>query len=993
MAVEPRQRHRRDRLADLLWPKASVVEGRHSVATALSVLRGKFGPEAFDADRDQVRFAFPDLELDLSRLAQGDVLGDEFTPALDLGGFLEGFEISDAPEFQLWRESQRARWLPVIRDGFTRLIDLCRRTGDFKRIEILADRLLGLDDLSEEAIRAQMEARAFDGDRVGALRLYESWRGRLRAELGAGPSRQLEDMAGRLRRRGWEPPGRAHLPPIFTDQWKGRPFVGRGPQYRALYELWEHTLQSQARHALLLGDSGIGKSTLVERVVTAAGLEGAATSRVQCYELEREIPYAALAGLVRGLLDRPGVSATPAEWLAELAITVPDVRQQFSNLPTPPETHGESARLRLAEATHQLVMAVADENPVILVVDDLHLADDASIAVFHVLMRRTQNQRVMLVLTARPGELSRSPSAARLRENQRALGLHQLDLPPLTAEESAEVVTGLAAAAGVAPNVAVRRALVRAAAGYPMVLELLFQDWQTNGETCLALSVGAMTADAVSGGREDAYRQILERVIGSLDGVSRAVLDLAAILGARLNDLSMYALVDLSMAQTMAGMARLTEFRLLRDNGRALEFRNEAIRAHVYLNLPSPTRTALHEQIADRLLASEASGGEVSGLEIAWHSIRCGREEAATVYLLRGAREALSRGAAFDAEQALSSAMSWLQGSSRVEARLLLAEVLQDQGRWQESAAVVPTNRSELDDTQAEVAQALVLSADASAERMTSDQLMRKVIQLMDFVINSSSSRARVIAATKAGGVYSRVREPELGETLIKLLDGMMATAQGIDLARLLYSKGVTLYALRHVGRSLACVEKALSIVSDLGLGGSLKAQFQNGLGAICASNGQYEASITHFLDAHHTARDVENSLIARTAISNLALSYGRLGSYEQQLSWATRGIGMMDSRAMDSPEVICTYSAALASAMLGRDNDAVTFVEALEPYVTSDIPPWLRQSWGLYRADILLIVQGLPKALAAAQQTFDDVSDDSSQMHSPGRTRGGWLC
>ena len=719
LAVEPRHPHRRDRLADLLWPKGSALEGRHSVATALSVLRGKLGAQALETTRDLVRFTFGQLELDLDRLSRGDVLGDEFTPALDVGGFLEDFDIPDAPEFQMWRDQQCARLLPSLREAFIRLMDRCRRTGDFRRIEVLADRLQTLDDLSEDAIRAKMEARALDGDRLGALRLFEQWRLRLSDELGAQPSALIDGMAIRLRRRGWEQTRAVPLPPVFTDRWKGRRFVGRSVQYQALYEVWERTMRSQARHALVLGDSGIGKSTLVERLVTAAGIEGAASTRVQCYELERDIPYTAIGGLVRGLLDRPEIAGTPPEWLAELAALVPDLKARFTGLPPVPETQGETARIRLAEAIHQLLMAVAEEHPVIVVVDDVHLADDVSVAVLHLLMRRTQSQRIMVVLTARPAELSRAPSAARLRENQRGLGLEIIELPPLTPDESAELVEGLAQAAEIEPSLTVRRALVRAAAGIPMVLELLFRDWQTNGERCLALSVGAMTADAIEAGTEGAYRQILDRVVGDLDDVSRAVLNLASILGARLNDLPMYQLVDLSVAQTMAGMARLTELRLLRDGGHALDFRNEVIRAHAYFGVPSPHRTALHGRIADLLLASDGLGESVPGLEIAWHCVRAGRPDECTPYLLRGARQAMEHGAPFETEQALSSALVWLQSRYRHEAMLLLVEALQEQGRWTESRETLAAAQVSADEETREAA--FVLAAKARCLEGTDD--------------------------------------------------------------------------------------------------------------------------------------------------------------------------------------------------------------------------------------------------------------------------------
>ncbi|HXI20209.1 MAG TPA: AAA family ATPase, partial [Gemmatimonadales bacterium] len=609
----------------LLWPDASPGEGRHSLATALSVIRGKLGPRTFETSRDQVRLVAPDLAVDLDRLARGEVLGDDVTPPLEVGGFLDEFEPARAPDYLLWREQQRARWFPAIHRAFVVLMDRCRRTGDFTRIEPLADRLLGLDQLSEDAVRAKMEARAFAGDRLAAIRIFQAWRQQLAEELGATPSPLVEGMALRLRQRGYEPPGTSHIPTVPTDQWKGRAFVGRARQYQALYERWEQTAGSEGRHALVLGDSGIGKTTLVERLVTAAGLEGAVSSRVQCYEVEREIPYAAVGTLVRGLLDRPGATATPPEWLAELARTMPAVANRFPHLPQARESEGETARLRLTEGIHQLATAVADEHPLILVVDDVHLADDASVAVLHLLMRRTQQQRIMIALTAREAELSRSPHAGRLMEVRHALELAPVQLPPLTEEEMGQVVTALAADAGVPMPPAVRRALLRASAGVPMVVELLFDDWRVHGDQCLALSVGAMTVDAQGDGGEDVFRQILDRVFQGLSPAARAVLNLAAILGERLNDLTMYELVDLTLAQTLTGMAELTSLRILRDGGREVEFRNELLRGYAYLSVPSPLRRALHGLIADRLIAAEANGEPVPGLMLAWHCIRADR--------------------------------------------------------------------------------------------------------------------------------------------------------------------------------------------------------------------------------------------------------------------------------------------------------------------------------------------------------------------------------
>src|SRR3954466_491965 len=365
LAVEQRTQ-RRDRVAELLWPRVSANEARHSLATALSVLRPRVGTDALETSRDQVRLMPGRVTLDLERLRAGDILGTEVTGPLEVAAFLDGFDINDSAEFTHWKDQQQARLLPIIKDAMLVLIDRCRRTGDTRQIERFADRMLLLDELSEEAVRAKMEARAFAGDRLTALEIFEEWRVKLAEELQGVPSDLVEGMAVRLRRRGWERTTLPKIPNVPTDQWRGRPFIGRTAEYRVLYQAWDEVRRGSPRHVLLLGDSGIGKSTLVERLTTAAGLEGAAISRVQCYDLEREIPYSTLSCLVSGLMDRPGVSATSPEALAELSRMVPELRRRFPNIPPGSDSQGETTRIRLTEAFMEMLRAIVEEHPVIL---------------------------------------------------------------------------------------------------------------------------------------------------------------------------------------------------------------------------------------------------------------------------------------------------------------------------------------------------------------------------------------------------------------------------------------------------------------------------------------------------------------------------------------------------------------------------------------------------------------------------------------------------
>ena len=398
LVVDGREVYFRDELADLLWPEVPEENSRHSLSMAFSVLRGLFGSDCIGGNHAEVRFLAPAITTDLDQLEQGEVLAGESAPRLEVDAFLRDFHIEDAPAFQHWRDRRNAQLLPMLQSALMVLADQARRSADMPGMLALAERLLALDPLSEEGVRAQMEAFAMQGDRIGALRVFEAWKVKLFDELGAIPSDILEGMAARLRRQTAEPTVTPAPVALCTD---GR-FVGRTEEYRALFEAWESTTQFNTRHVLITGESGIGKSTLALRFASAAALEGAAVARVQCFELEQRIAFGMIGALITNLLDRPSVSGTAPEALAEIARVVPRVKERFPHLPVPKASEGEAARLRFAEGTFALLEAIMEDQPLVLIVDDYPRSDEASLSVLHMLLRRATNERLMVVLAGRP---------------------------------------------------------------------------------------------------------------------------------------------------------------------------------------------------------------------------------------------------------------------------------------------------------------------------------------------------------------------------------------------------------------------------------------------------------------------------------------------------------------------------------------------------------------------------------------------------------------
>ena len=984
LAVEDHRAHRRDRLAELLWPRVPTGEARHSLATALSILRPRLGPGAITSSRDHVTLTEGILDLDLDRLMKGEVLGTEIERPLEIAGFLEGFEIPDSAEFALWKDREQARLLPRIMNALSLLVDNCRRHGDTRQIEDLASRMLFLDELCEDAIRAKMEALAFAGDRLAALRLYEEWRAKLAQELRAAPSTQLENMAANLRARGWERTPLSEIPTAPLDQRRGRPFVGRTSEYRVLYEAWENVRRYRPGHVMVLGDSGIGKTTIVDRLTTAASLEGAVVSRVQCYDLEKDIPYAAVASLVTGLLARPEVIGTPPEALASLARSVPQLRQKFPSLPQPRDVQGETARIELTESFQQLLEALTEEAPVILVVDDFHLADDASLAVLHLLVRRTAGQRIMVILIARPGELTPKSQAARLREAGPRLAICELELAPLTDADSSELLTHLTLGDGAELTPSVRRTLIEASAGFPMVLELLFQDWRSNGDNALALALEAMTADlGTAPAHIAAYRQLLNSMLKTVDPVTKNVLQFASLLGPRLNDLAMYSLVNLSLGQTMAGLAQLAELRVLRDDARGLEFINELVRAQVYASVPSSVRRALHGSVADRLLSNDPSIPHASGLEVAWHCVRAGRQSEAVPHLMRGARQATREGAPHVAERALESALPGLEDEVRSEAVLLLVESLQEQGRWRESLdrlALLPVRRS-----RDALWRSTVLDASAKMNlgAAFSAEARERIPDLLSVVRESGVERIRVQAARVVAYIALHEWNREVAKELLRLLHSVDPSGVDEDArGELALTRGLLLYL---AGNTVASRDEIDAMTSDFqrrGTANLVAVQLLVGLGTLRARDGAYDQAVGTYEQALKMATRLGNDTMVATIMGNLAVCLGRLGLYEEQLKTSLTAPQPWGAEFGGFIEVQLAYCQALAHAMLGSWEQTQLVIQGFEKRHDTTLPPWIDQAWGLWKADLMFLTGRRADAYAVACRA---VQAHNFRLLSPG--------
>ncbi len=235
-------------------------------------------------------------------------------------------------------------------------------------------------------MRAVLRCLALAGDRAAALQRFEEFAARLKAEVGTEPDAETQALAERVRRaRTWPLPKRDAVEASAVAAAHGRrgPLVGRSAELTQLLDAWARCRRDRrAALGVVEGDAGMGKTRLVEEVVARARLEGAAVTVVRAVEADLQEPWSGLRGLVRGgLLEAPGVAgAAPAALAALRGAWTPADR------PAQPFT--------------EVLRAVAEEGPVMLVVDDATWCDGESLGTLSGCARDLGRTPTFLLITA-----------------------------------------------------------------------------------------------------------------------------------------------------------------------------------------------------------------------------------------------------------------------------------------------------------------------------------------------------------------------------------------------------------------------------------------------------------------------------------------------------------------------------------------------------------------------------------------------------------------
>lgn len=409
-------------------------------------------------------------------------------------------------------------------------------------------------------------------------------------------------------------------------------FVGRAVELERLDAAFDRASQARPTTCLIGGEAGIGKTRLIGEFVGRAHRLGAHVLIGDCLPLgDTGLPYAPFVGALRPLLrsmaaDRLDELIGPGR--TELAHLLPDLGEAPPT-PGPPgsSTHATAAQARLFEIVLGLLRRLADEQPVVLVLEDLHWADSSTRDLLRFLVRNARDSRFLFVATYRSDELHRRhPLRPLLAELQRLENVDAVELAAFDESEMAEQLAGITGEA-VAPEIV--GAVLNRSGGNPFFAEEL------------------IAAGAASLALPRSLRDMLEDRVRQVGADAQHVLQVASVAGPAVNHRLLAEVVELDEPTLTDAVRAVVDAHLLLptrpEESPGYRFRHELLREAVYEDLLPNERMRLHAAFADALESiPEAWNDDPAGIgaQLAHHWHMAHDPERALPAAVRAARAA-----------------------------------------------------------------------------------------------------------------------------------------------------------------------------------------------------------------------------------------------------------------------------------------------------------------------------------------------------------------
>ena len=426
--------------------------------------------------------------------------------------------------------------------------------------------------------------------------------------------------------------------------------VGREAEFGLAAAAVRQLSDGRASALAIEGEAGIGKTRLVQSIVDDARSHDVAVFCGQAHPFERTRPF----GVVAAALDLSRRSPDPRRagigaLLAGQGAGAPD------------RAAGD-IQYRVVEEIVDLVETSCAEHPVLLVAEDIHWADSASLLAILSVVRQLPLAALLVVVTARPSPLP--AEVVRLLDDLAAGGARTLQLQPLKSDDVAVLACHVL---GASPGPALTAMLAKAG-GNPLWAVAMLRSLADEG---MLLRAG----DSVEATTSELPASLSDLVVRRLQHLPRATLELlqvTAVLGDAVSLRDVAAVARRPPPEVVGQLSDAFDAQLLDEVDDRVVFRHQLVHDAIYQHMPPPARRLLHREAAVALMAAGADR-----LDVADHLLLGAErgDEQAVAWLRDAAREASAQAPLVSLEL-IRRAEALLPGGHR-DADLVSSEVVQ----------------------------------------------------------------------------------------------------------------------------------------------------------------------------------------------------------------------------------------------------------------------------------------------------------------------------
>ncbi len=641
----------KDQAIDFLWPEADPISGANNLYRTLHALRQTVDT-ALGARAADATFAFEDGTLNLGgstwvdvhefeRLAAPSPADPSEQRLASLEQALALYQGDLLPDdlYAEWTQTPRDALRRLYREASLALVTHHRAQRDYVHAIARLTRLVTHDPADETAHRELMRVYALAGRRHEALRQYQTCLDALARELDVPPEPETsalysQILSGELApapataSRVWIPPTPLHVDPDAA-------LFGRQVEFETLLARIQKAQSGQT--ILLAGDAGVGKTRLAFEILRACASAGITTLIGAAYEQEGQLPYQPfIEAFNRYLVEhQQATDRNPITHHERLGTTDPE-QEQWALL--------NSVAAFLTGLCLPSSPQGSGSVPVVLLIDDLHAAEEASLRLFHYLARQTRGAPVTLFATYRAdAAVPASPFATLLHTLYRERLSETLTLEPLTQEATTRVIEQVLDGKA-SPDLS--SAVYEIAEGNPFyVQEIARALIKTNqveeraGTWFLRGGFGSRPPLSIPADLEGLLRQHVARLGTQVEAVMTA----AAIIGREFDYETLRGVTTLSDAAVLDALDAALAGHLLEETETGYRFRHALIRRALDDALNRARRAQLHSRTAISIEAVHARrpGGLALHVEaLAYHYDLSDRRDRALDYLIQAGQKA-----------------------------------------------------------------------------------------------------------------------------------------------------------------------------------------------------------------------------------------------------------------------------------------------------------------------------------------------------------------